>query len=114
MEASSEVVQTSRGPVEFCKKGKAPYVLGFHGTPGMHDGVSCLFDWYVDNGFGIITVSRCGYGRTPLEHGETFAEAADTYAAFLDKLEIDKVIVHAGSGGGPSSIYFAARHPNRV
>ena len=47
-------------------------------------------------------------------YGETVAEAADTYAAFLDSIEVDKVIVHSVSGGGPSGIHLAVRHPDRV
>ena len=35
-------------------------------------------------------------------------------AALLDSLSIDQVAAYAISGGGPSGIEFAARHPDRV
>jgi hypothetical protein len=34
--AASEVVETARGPVEFARRGEAPYVMILHGTPGGH------------------------------------------------------------------------------
>ena len=37
-------------------------------------------------------------------------EAADLYAALLDELKIDQVIVYGISGGGPSAINFALKH----
>jgi len=51
--------------------------------------------------------------RTPLESGKTAAEAADLMAALLDKLNIDRVIVHGTSGGGPTAYSFAIRHPDK-
>ena len=100
--------------MEYSKKGKAPYVLGIHGTPGTHDGLTGMMDHYLDKGFGIISPSRPGYSRTPLLSGRTPAEAADCFAALLDVLEVDKVVVFGASGGGPSALQFAARHPNRI
>ena len=74
---------TRKGPVEYTKKGSAPYILIFHGTPGMHDGVTRYFDRFVEKGMGVITVSRPGYGRTlPLVN--SFAEQADVIAALVD------------------------------
>lgn len=49
-----------------------------------------------------------------MENGRTFAEQADSLAALLDTLGIDKVVVLGGSGGGPTAIQFAARHPQRT
>jgi len=68
----------------------------------------------LENGFGAIVVSRPGYMLTPLESGKTAAGSADLYAALLDYLKVDKVVVRGDSGGGPSVYSFAARHPNRV
>ena len=36
MSSDAEVVETARGPVEFQRRGEAPYVLVLHGTPGGH------------------------------------------------------------------------------
>ena len=61
-ESLSEIAETSKGKIEFRKFGNAPYMLFMPGTPGFcHAAVG--FDKF---GFGLITVSRPGYGRTPL------------------------------------------------
>ena len=85
-----------------------------HGTPGLHDGLACGNDRWLEHGFGVIAPSRCGYGRTPIDHGKTYEEQADTYAALLDALNVDKVAIMANSSGGPAAYHFAARHPQRT
>ena len=113
LNAASEVIETARGPVEFARRGEPPYVLIMHGTPQGHN-ASFIGEPFEEAGFGTITPSRPGYLRTPIETGRTFAEQADAAAALLDELSIDRVAVYAISGGGPSSIEFAARHADRV
>ena len=113
LSAASEVAETSRGPVEFARHGDAPYVLIFHGTPQGHH-ASFMGEPFEAAGFGTITPSRPGYLRTPLETGRTFSQQADAAAALLDTLGVDRVAAYGISGGGPSSIEFAARHPDRV
>ena len=113
LNAASEVVDTARGPVEFARHGAAPYVLIMHGTPQGHN-ASFIGEPMEAAGFGTITPSRPGYLRTPLATGRTFAEQADAAAALLEELGIDEVAVYGISGGGPSSIEFAARHPERA
>ena len=98
--STSEIAQTARGPVEYSKKGNAPYILAIHGAPGSHDGYAGFFDYWLDNGFGVICPSRPGYGRTPVDNGRTFADAADTIAALLDALNVESVVVHGVSAGG--------------
>jgi pimeloyl-ACP methyl ester carboxylesterase len=65
-------------------------------------------------GYSILTPSRPGYGKTPASVGGTAAEAADAMALLLDALGIVRVAVIAVSGGGPTAIHLAARHPERV
>ena len=113
LNAASEVVETARGPVEFARRGAAPYVMIFHGTPQGHQ-ASFIGEPFEAAGFGTITPSRPGYLRTPLETGRTFEEQADAAVALLDALAIDEAAAYAVSGGGPSGIQFAARHPQRV
>ena len=88
-------------------------MLCFHGTPGIHDGHSNYFNYLTDAGIGVITPSRPGYGRTPLSSGKSHEEAADLMAALLDELNIEKVVVYGISGGGPTTLNFALRHPDR-
>ena len=113
LNAASEVVETARGPVEFARRGEAPYVVIFHGTPQGHN-ASIFGERFETAGFGTITPSRPGYLRTPLATGPSFEQQADAVAALLDSLSIDQVAAYAISGGGPSGIEFAARHPDRV
>lgn len=113
IQAESRVVPTPQGPVEYQVKGSAPYILLFHGTPGGCDMVKIAGDLDA-KGFGSICISRPGYLRTPLASGPTFAEQADLAAYVLDHLKIDQVAVHGISGGGPSAVNFAARHPDKT
>ena len=38
----------------------------------------------------------------------------DVFAALLDTLGIDKVVVYGMSGGGPAAYTFAAKYPDRT
>lgn len=113
LNAVSEVAETSRGAVEFARHGDAPYVMIFHGTPQGHH-ASFMGEPFEVEGYGTITPSRPGYLRTPIETGRTFPEQADAAAALLDEMGVGRVAAYGVSGGGPSSIEFAARHPERV
>ena len=83
-------------------------VLFIHGTPGGYDQTTSI------EGFRVLAPSRPGYLRTPLDVGRTPAEQAHAYTVLLDSLGIDKVVVMGASGGGPSSISFAAAYPERT
>ena len=111
--SSSQMIDTPQGPIEVFVKGKAPFMLCFYGTPSIHDGAYGIFEEYSEAGFGIISPSRPGYGRTPLSSGKTYKEQPDLYASLLDKLGVDKVVVHSISGGGPALYYFAEKYPDR-
>lgn len=107
-------VPTARGPVEYAERGHGEPVLAVHGTRGGWDQglVSCEF--LSLNGFRVVAPSRPGYLGTPLSTGRTPAEQADALAALLDALALDRTMVLAGSGGGPTGYELAARHPDRV
>jgi pimeloyl-ACP methyl ester carboxylesterase len=68
----------------------------------------------LEAGYALLTPSRPGYGRTPLNVGATAAEAAEALVALLDRLEIDSCTVMAISGGGPTGVALAAGRPKRV
>ena len=112
--ARSEVADTSRGPVEFVRSGSPPFVMQLHGTPGGFDQSIPLGAPFLEAGMGSISVSRPGYLRTPIGVGRTPAEQADAFVELLDALQIERVAVQGVSGGGPSAIQFAARHPDRT
>ena len=113
IDSGGEIAETARGPVEFQRRGEPPYILVLHGTPGGHN-QSFFAEDFEREGFGTITPSRPGYLRTPLETGPGFDAAADACAALLDTLDIERVAGYAVSGGGPTGIEFAARHPDRI
>lgn len=115
LNAQSTVTQTVRGPVEFALDGDPhdPVVLLSHGTPGGYD-QGFLFADLVQRGFCVLTPSRPGYLRTPLELGRTPVEQADMFAALLDTLHVADVAVLGMSGGGPAALQFALRHGERV
>ena len=112
---NSSIVQTSRGPIEYAEIGEGMAVLVVHGTPGGYDDpLGALKVTHAENnGFRYIVPSRPGYSRTPLSVGATPAEQADAFAALLDTLRIQKTALIAQSGGGPSALQFAMRHPER-
>ena len=64
-------------------------------------------------GFRYIALSRPGYLGTPLSLGRTPEEQADLYRDLLDALGLERAAVMAVSGGGPSALQFALRHPER-
>ena len=109
LERNSQIVHTTAGPVEYQFVGNSgQVVLLLHGTPGGYDQTTEI------EGFRVLTPSRPGYLRTPLDAGRSPAEQARVYIALLDSLDIDNVIVMGASGGGPSAISFAANHPERT
>jgi pimeloyl-ACP methyl ester carboxylesterase len=112
LQTESRIIETALGPVEYCVRGQGPAVLVAHGSPGGYD-QGLAFAKLVGGQQTFIAVSRPGYLRTPLTSGETPTAQADMYAALLDSLAIQQATVVGISGGGPSAIQFALRHPTR-
>jgi pimeloyl-ACP methyl ester carboxylesterase len=113
LRAGSRVARTSLGPVEYAEAGEGPPVLVVHGICGGYDQGLLALRLLRDPPMRLIAVSRPGYLRTPLSKGRTWEEQADLYAALLDKLGIRQAAIVGISGGGPSSLLFALRHPER-
>jgi pimeloyl-ACP methyl ester carboxylesterase len=112
LQANSSIVDTARAPVEYSMKGQGPAVLLVHGSPGGYDQSRATANLFGSDHFTFIAVSRPGYLRTPLQQ-KSPEEQADLYAALLDELGIQKAVIMGFSGGGPSSLQFAIRHPER-
>jgi pimeloyl-ACP methyl ester carboxylesterase len=110
----SQLAETKRGVVEFAIVGTGPVLLQLHGGASGYDQTSALSWDLQENGFTLLTPSRPGYVRTPLTSGATPEQAADAIASLLDVLAIDRVCVIGTSGGGPTALQFALRHPQRV
>ncbi len=113
IEAQSQVVKTAHGLVEYSVLGKGPAVLIAHGSPGGYDQSIAFAKFLNDSRFSFICVSRPGYLRTPLAAGRTPEEQADMFASLLNTLGIQQVTILGISGGGPSALQFALRHPDR-
>ncbi len=88
-------------------------MLIVHGSPGGYDQGMLVAKFLNDSRFSFICMSRPGYLRTPLATGKTPEEQADMYAALLNALGIQKAAIMGISGGGPSALQFALRHPDR-
>ena len=69
---------------------------------------------YIGAGHQFAAASRFGYLGSSLPATARPADQADAYALLLDTLGIDRAAVFGYSGGGPSAIQFALRHPGRT
>ncbi len=109
-----EIVKTKRGLVEYRSEGNGPVVLVLNGghtsccSPFEHE------EFFLNKGYRIIIPSRSGYGRTPSSSGKTAEEFAQTLAALLNTLMIDKVIVIGISAAGRTALHFARNYPSMV
>jgi pimeloyl-ACP methyl ester carboxylesterase len=115
LQSPSSLIETALGTVEYRMEGESrrSAILIAHGSPGGYDQGVGFGHLIGDNDYSFISVSRPGYLRTPLASGKTPEAQADLYAALLDALHIEQAAVIGLSGGGPSSIQFALRHPDR-
>ncbi len=105
--------QTAQGPIEYVEIGEGPVVVTIHGAMGGYEQSLFLAQTIGEQGYRYLAISRPGYLGTPLRSGKTPAQQADLIAALLDTLGIEKAGVMAVSGGGPSAVEFALRHPER-
>jgi pimeloyl-ACP methyl ester carboxylesterase len=109
-----KVARTKRGLVEYRTEGNGPVVLVLNEG---HTNCSSPFEhekFFLENGYSLVIPSRPGYGETPSASGRTAEGFAETLAAFLDALMIDKVIVLGISAAGRTALHFAKNYPNRL
>ena len=110
----SRVIETRCGPIEYAEAGSGPVVLAVHGAGGGWDQGLGLAAGLARNGFRVIAMSRFGYLRTPLPADASAAAQADAHACLLDALNVKSAAVFGVSAGGPSSMQFALRYPDRT
>ena len=111
--AGSQVIETISGLIEYAEVGDGYPVLVVHGAGGGYDQGIILSGVFLKDDFRTIAPSRFGFLRTPLPTDASFAAQADAFADLLDYLNISSVAVVGISAGGPSSLQFALRHPDR-
>ena len=107
------LLETSRGPIELARMGSGPALIMVHGIPGSWRQLLPLAEDLAD-GYDVIMPSRPGYGSTPVTTGRSPIQQAAAYAAMLDEIGIESAAIMGVSGGGPSSLYFAATYPERT
>jgi pimeloyl-ACP methyl ester carboxylesterase len=113
LRAASRIAKTRCGEIEYATTPAGSPVLISHGTLGGFDQAMVAAELILPPQFRPIAVSRPGYLRTPLAVGAKPEQQADAFAALLDSLAIDRVPVIGISGGGPPTLQFALRHPQR-
>lgn len=110
--AGSRIVETACGPIEYAAGGDGPPVLVVHGAGGGYDQGHAIARLAHDE-FHWIAMSRFGYLGTPLPADASPEAQADSHAALLDALNIPRAAIMGISAGGPSTLQFALRHPDR-
>ncbi len=110
----SMTIDTSWGAVEYVDQGVGVPVFLSHGVLGGHDNVRDLVDLWFGAEYRAIGPSRFGYLGSTLAAGVTVADQADAYVALLDHLGLEQVVMTGFSAGGPATIQFALRHPDRL
>lgn len=88
-------------------------MLIVHGAGGGYNQGE-YFAKLVGGNYRWIAPSRFGFLGSPVPNGANSVLQADAYACLLDALDIDRVGVVGVSMGGPSSLLFALRHPQRT
>lgn len=101
------------GPIEFTEFGDGPPLLMVHGSGGGFD-QGRYFAQVIGGDVRWIAPSRFGFLGTPVPDNADSSRQADAYACLLDSLGIDRVGVVGVSMGGPSSLLFALRYPQRT
>jgi pimeloyl-ACP methyl ester carboxylesterase len=109
----SQIADTKCGPIEYAVSGEGPAVLLVHGAGGGFDQTVGFAQEFAARGFRVVAMSRFGYLRTPRPAVATAAAQADAHACLLDALKIRRAAIIGVSAGGPSSMQFALRHPER-
>ncbi len=107
------MINTKLGEVEYCSIGKGIPVLFVHG------GHSNCYETLCHKGFDlekfqVITPSRPGYGKTPLNNNKTTRQAADLIVELLEHLSVDNIVVYGISAGGLTAIELASNYPDKV
>jgi pimeloyl-ACP methyl ester carboxylesterase len=110
-----EVRGLSRGPVEFRLERRGDDVLLMVHGGHLRAGLAVGEEAFAAAGCTILAPSRPGYGRTPVRTARTVAGFADTIRELCDELGSRRVAAVVGiSGGGPTAVATAARHPDLV
>jgi len=113
VERGSTIAETASGDIEYAETGDGEPMLVIHGAGGGYDqGLLIASDFGQDH--RVIAPSRFGYLKAAVPEDYSPAAQADSHAALLDFLGIERAIIVGVSAGAPSAIEMALRHPERV
>lgn len=109
---AGSVININNGFVEYHHaEGGEDVIFYSHGTPANF--LTPVPNSFTDSGYSLLSMARPGYFNTMLTTGRTPADQADLFAAMLERLEMDSVIMWGVSGGGPAAMEFARKYPER-
>lgn len=111
---SQQILELPGGPLEVWRSGVGPTVLVAHGTG--YGGSFRNNIWLAEElpNHHVISVSRPGYGETPLSTATSFHAQAAMYVDILDALGIEDCFVLGISGSGPIALLAARDHQPRI
>jgi len=111
---SHQVLELPGGPLEVWRSGVGPTVLVAHGCGygGSYRNTSWLAQELPDH--QVISVSRPGYGETPLSTATTFHDQAAMYVDVLDAIGVEDCVVLGMSASGPIALLAARDHAPRI
>lgn len=105
--------KTRLGEIEYSSIGKGIPIIFVHGGHSNCNETLCHKGFDLER-FRLITPSRPGYGRTPLNYNRTPKQGADLIMGLVEHLSLDKIIVYGISAGGLTAIELAAYYPDKV
>jgi pimeloyl-ACP methyl ester carboxylesterase len=108
-----KIINTRLGAIEYSSIGNGIPILFLHGGHSNCNERLCHKGFDLDK-FLLITPSRPGYGKTPLNGNRTPRQTADLISELLNDLSLDNVIVYGISAGGLTAIELAANYPDKV
>jgi 2-hydroxy-6-oxonona-2,4-dienedioate hydrolase len=108
-----KMLKTACGPIQYSEFGAGAPMLIVHGAGGGYDQGE-YFAKLIGGNYHWLAPSRFGFLGSPVPADANSVQQADSYACLLDALGIDRVGVVGVSMGGPSSLLFALRYPQRT
>jgi len=115
VERPTTVARLDPGPVEYRleRRGDTTVVV-FHGGH-VRAGLASGEEVFAGAGCTVLALSPPGYGRTPVSTGGSVGGFADATRVLCEHLGVGEVAAVVGiSGGGPTAVTMAARHPDLV
>ena len=102
----------STGGMDFEKE--KPSILLMHGSGLTHIVWSLHEQFYVNQGYNVLSVDLPGHGNSEGPSLKSIEEISDWIKSLMNVLDIKKLIIIGHSQGSLVGIDFAARYPNLI